>query len=53
MINELDLDKHTPLSLAVREEKFFVAKLLLLHGADPRKGGGAFGSSLHMAVTKL
>lgn len=53
LVNELDQDKQTPLSLAVREEKYFVAKLLLLHGADTKKGGGAFGSALHMATTKL
>jgi len=53
LINELDLDKQTPLSLSIREEKFFVARLLLLHNADPKQGGGTFGSSLHMATTKL
>lgn len=53
LINQLDLDKQTPLSLSIREEKFFVARLLLLHNADPKVGGGTFGSSLHMATTKL
>jgi len=51
-LHELDQDGQTPLSLAIREEKYFLARILLLHGADPKIGGGAFGSSLHMVTSK-
>ena len=51
-LNELDQDGQTALSLAIREEKYFIARILLLHGADPKLGGGAFGSALHMVTSK-
>jgi ankyrin repeat protein len=53
LINQIDHDKQTPLSLAIREEKYHAARILLQNGADPRLGGGAFGSALHLASTKL
>ena len=53
LINELDQEEQTPLSLAIREEKYSIAQVLLSHRANPQIGGGAFGSCLHMAVTKL
>ena len=52
LLHELDQDGQTPLSLSIREEKYFVAKILLLHGADPKLGGGSFGSALHMVTSK-
>ena len=53
LINQLDQDQQSPLSLSIREEKYFISRILLFHGADPKLGGGAFGSCLHMATSKL
>ena len=53
LVNELDQELQTPLSLAIREEKYLIARILLNHGADPKIGGGTFGSCLHMATIKL
>lgn len=52
LLHELDQDGQTPLSLAIREEKYFVARILLLHGSDANLGGGSFGSALHMVTSK-
>jgi hypothetical protein len=52
--NILDKDQCTPLCLAIREEKFDVAKILLSTDCvDVNIGGGIFGSPLHLAVVKL
>ena len=53
LANELDQDQQTPLSLAIREDSFSIAKAIINNGGDPNIGGGAFGSSLHLAITKL
>ncbi|EAS02772.2 ankyrin repeat protein (macronuclear) [Tetrahymena thermophila SB210] len=52
-INQMDDDYQTPLSLALLEEKFLSAKILLFFGADPLLGGGKLGTCLHIAVTKM
>jgi len=52
--NILDKDLCTPLCLAIREEKFEVAKLLIeSEKVDVNLGGGIYGSPLHLAVVKL
>lgn len=52
--NILDKDLCTPLCLAIREEKFEVAKLLIESDkVDVNLGGGIYGSPLHLAVVKL
>lgn len=52
-IDELDIDNHTALSLAILEGKFRAAEILLSFNTDVNKGGGIFGSVLHLAVIKL
>ncbi|KRX10961.1 Ankyrin repeat-containing domain [Pseudocohnilembus persalinus] len=48
-----DADGHTPLSLAIREEKYFCAKILLFGEVDVNLGGGPLGSCLSLAIIKL
>lgn len=52
--NTLDKDNCTPLCLAIREDKFDAAVLLINSpGVDVNLGGGIFGSPMHLAVVKL
>lgn len=48
----VDKDNHTALSLSILKEKFTAGRYLIKHGADPTKGGGQYGSPLHLAVRK-
>lgn len=52
-IDEVDIDNHTALSLAILEGKFRSAEILLNYNADVNKGGGIFGSVLHLAAIKM
>ena len=40
LCDEEDRDKHTPLSLAIKEEKYFAAKILILGKCNVVRGGG-------------
>lgn len=52
--NSLDKDHCTPLCLAIREENFEAAKVLLNSElVDVNMGGGIYGSPLHLAVVRL
>ena len=52
--NILDKDNCTPLCLAIRDEKFEAAQILInAEGVDVNLGGGIYGSPLHLAVVKL
>lgn len=52
--NILDKDQCTPLCLAIREENFEAARILLaFKNVDVNLGGGIFGSPLHLAVVRL
>jgi ankyrin repeat protein len=52
--NTLDKDSCTPLCLAIREDRFDAAALLINSpGVDVNKGGGIYGSPMHLAVVKL
>ena len=53
LLDKLDVEGQTPLSLSVAKEKYFSARYLLKHGANPVKGGGIYGSPLHIATRKL
>lgn len=53
LINELEQEQQTPLSLAISGAKYFVAGMLLSYGADPNIGGGIYGSCLHIAVIRM
>ena len=53
LINKRDQRGFSPLLLAIREERFDIAKTLLSYGADPKIGGGPLGSCLHLAVLKM
>ena len=53
LCNEEDKDKHTPLSLAIKEEKYFAAKILILGKSNVLSGGGSYGSCLALAVLKI
>lgn len=52
-MNEIDIEHHTPLSLAIREEKYFSAKILIYSGCDLSRGGGEVGCCLNLCVVKL
>lgn len=52
-MNDLDDENQTPLSLAIKEEKYFSAKVLIYHNSDVNLGGGIFGSCLNLGVIKL
>jgi len=49
----LDKDYCTPLCLAIREENFDAAVILLNADVDVNLGGGIYGSPLHLATVKL
>lgn len=52
--NILDKDNCTPLCLAIREDRFDSAVILINSpGVDVNLGGGIFGSPMHIAVVKL
>lgn len=51
--NILDKDSCTPLCLAIREENFEGASILINSNVDVNLGGGIFGSPMHLAVVKL
>ena len=38
--------------MAIREHKYDAAKLLIEAGADLNKGGGVYGSALHLAIVR-
>jgi ankyrin repeat protein len=48
----LDKDECTPLCVALRDQHFEIAKLLIDAGADVNIGGGIFGSALLLAVVR-
>jgi ankyrin repeat protein len=48
----LDKDECTPLCVALRDQHFEIAKLLIDSGADVNIGGGIFGSALLLAVVR-
>jgi len=52
LINSLDSEGHTPLSLSILYEKFFSAKTLISNGADVNLGGALFGNCLNLATVK-
>lgn len=45
-----DKDNCSALSLAIRREHFEAAQVLIDAGTDVNRGGGMFGSPLHLAV---
>ena len=49
----MDEHNHTPLSLAIQEEKYHCAKILLNSKVDVNLGGGTFGSCINLAVNKV
>ena len=51
--NKLDKDNCTPLCLAIREENYDGASLLINSNVDVNIGGGIYGSPMHLAVVKL
>jgi ankyrin repeat protein len=51
-LNLIDIDGHTPLVIALREDNVAAAKLLVQAGARLDVGGGSFGSALNLAVIK-
>ena len=53
LLNLVDKDGQTPLTLALLEEKYRSAEVLIDLGGDLLIGGGIFGSALHLAVSKL
>ena len=50
--NFLDKDQCTPLCVAIRDENFVGARILIERDADVNIGGGIYGSALHLAVVK-
>jgi ankyrin repeat protein len=52
LINAVDSDNNTPLSLAILQEKFFSSKTLISNGADVNLGGGHYGSCLNITTIK-
>lgn len=53
LINVLDNDNNSPLSLSIITEKYFSSRTLITNGADVNIGGGIFGSCLNIATMKL
>jgi len=53
LINVLDKDNNSPLSLSIITEKYFSSRTLIYKGANVNVGGGTFGSCLNIATMKL
>jgi Leucine-rich repeat (LRR) protein/ankyrin repeat protein len=49
-IDMIDKDGLSAMSLAIKSEQMECAKILMESGADVNEGGGALGSSLHLAA---
>lgn len=47
LTSALDDGRHTPLSLAIQEEKYYCAKILMNAKVDVNVGGGPLGSCLN------
>lgn len=52
LINAIDNDNHTPLSLSIFNDKFFSAKILISNGANVNLGGSNYGTCLNLATIK-
>ena len=50
--NLLDKDNCSPLCIAIREENFDAAHILINSGVDVNLGGGIYGSPMHLSVVK-
>lgn len=48
----VDDNNHSPLSLAIQEEKYHCAKILLNSSVDVNIGGGSLGSCINLAINK-
>ena len=48
----VDDNNHSPLSLAIQEEKYHCAKILLNSLVDVNIGGGPLGSCINLAINK-
>ncbi len=48
-----DTEGHTPLSLAIREEKYFCARILTFSNCNVNRGGGPLASTLTLGVLKF
>lgn len=53
LLDLIDSEGQSALTASIIREKYFAARYLIKHGADVGKGGGKFGSALHIAVRKL
>jgi hypothetical protein len=53
LIDKLDADHNTAFCTSIIKDNQYAARYLLKHGANPTKGGGIYGSALHIAVKKL
>ncbi|EAS03797.2 ankyrin repeat protein (macronuclear) [Tetrahymena thermophila SB210] len=53
LVNEVDFDGQTPLSLSILEEKYYSAKILIFNKANVNVGGGVFGSNVTIGVVKM
>ncbi|KAL4435736.1 hypothetical protein ABPG74_018287 [Tetrahymena malaccensis] len=53
LVNEVDVDGQTPLSLSILEEKYYSAKILIFNKANVNIGGGVFGSNVTIGVVKM
>jgi len=52
-LNVMDLHKNTALSLAIQEERYFAAKVLIYNGANVEMGGNFMGNCLNLATAKM
>ena len=52
-INLIDINQHTALSLAIQEERYFAAKVLIYNNANLEIGGSLMGNCLNLATVKL
>lgn len=52
-LNILDVHHNTALSLAIQEERYFAAKVLIYNGANVEIGGDFMGNCLNLATAKL
>lgn len=52
LTSQMDDDDHTPLSLAIQEERYHCAKILISHKVDGNVGGYRFSSTILEGSTR-
>ncbi len=53
MASKVDNENHSALSLAIEEEKYYCAKILIFRNTDVNAGGGLLNSTVSIGIVKV